>query len=133
LVCSNDTGLLLERRPDTVRGPDVFFYDEIGRYSDLEIRWPDKPPTLIVEVLSPNDRWGKVTRRLTEYLNRGTPLVWLVDPEDQTVTVYHSGQQIPQVFEGTDELTGNDVLPDFRCRVADFFYLPGEETPSAGS
>lgn len=125
-VCGNDTGLILDRDPDTVRGPDVLLYDELRRYDQLNVKWSDKPPTLVVEVLSPNDRWSKVTRRLAEYLGSGSPLVWLVDPEDQTVTVYRPGQ-LPQVFEGTDELTGDGVLPDFRCRVADFFYLPGED------
>jgi Uma2 family endonuclease len=130
-ACCNDTGLILERDPDTVRGPDVMFYDLLRRYGDLNTKWSAQPPTLVVEVLSPNDRWSKVSRRIAQYLSRGSALVWIVDPEDQSVTVYRAGE-LPQVFEGTDELTGNNVLPDFRCRVADFFYLPGEEeTPAA--
>src|SRR5436309_6980174 len=28
-VCSNDAGVIWERGPDTVKGPDVFLYDEI--------------------------------------------------------------------------------------------------------
>jgi Uma2 family endonuclease len=79
-------------------------------------------------VLSPNDKWAKVTRRITEFLRRGIAVVWLVDPEGQSVTVYRLNQ-LPQVFEGADELAGEPELPEFRCRVADFFYLPGEETP----
>jgi Uma2 family endonuclease len=53
-------------------------------------------------------------------------LVWLVDPEGRTVTVYRNGQ-LPQVLEGEDELACEEMLPGFRCRTADFFYLPGEE------
>jgi len=126
---SNDTGIILEQHPDTVRGPDVMFFDELRRFHELNPKWSDRPPVLVVEVLLPNDQWGKVTRRIAQYLGRGVPLVWLVDPEGLSVTVYRSGQ-LPQVFEGTDELTGGDVLPDFRCRVAEFFALPGEETPA---
>src|SRR5436190_5449178 len=84
------------------------------------------PISLVVEVLSPNDRWGKVTRRITQFLGRGVALVWLVDPEGRSVTVYRPNQ-LPQVFEGDDELVGDPELSEFRCRVADFFYLPGEE------
>jgi Uma2 family endonuclease len=125
-ACGNDTGLLLERDPDTVRGPDVVLYDQARRYDDLSPRYSDRLATLAVEVLSPNDRWAKVTRRISEFLGRGIAVVWLVDPEGQSVTVYRLNQ-LPQVFEGADELTGEPELPGFRCRVADFFFLPGEE------
>jgi Uma2 family endonuclease len=125
-ACGNDIGLILERDPDTVRGPDVFLYDQARRYDDLSPRYSDRLPTLAVEVLSPNDQWAKMTRRITEFLRRGIAVIWLVDPEGQSVTVYRPNQ-FPQVFEGTDELTGEPELPEFRCRVADFFYLPGEE------
>jgi Uma2 family endonuclease len=124
-ACGNDTGLILERDPDTVRSPDLVYYDEVRRYDDLKPGYLNRPPTLAVEVLSPNDRWGKVTRRLTQFLGQGVALVWLVDPEGRSVTVYRPNQ-LPQVFEGEDELTGDPELPGFRCRVADLFYLPGE-------
>ncbi len=125
-ACSNDTGILLERDPDTVRGPDVFLYSELKRYDALNPRYSDNPPTLAVEVLSPNDKWGKVTRRITKFLERGIVVIWLVDPEGRSVTIYRLNQ-LPQVFEGSDELAGDPELPGFRCRVADFFYRPGEE------
>jgi Uma2 family endonuclease len=131
-VCGNNTGLILERDPDTVRGPDVMLYSQVRRYDDLRPRYPDEPPTLVAEVLSPTDRWGTMTRRVTQFLQRGVALVWLVDPEGRTVTVYRAGQ-LPQVLEGADELVCEDVLPGFRCRIAELFYLPGEESapPSA--
>jgi Uma2 family endonuclease len=124
-ACGNDTGLILERAPDTVRGPDVVLYDQVRRYDDLNPRYSDQPPTLAVEVLSPNDKYNKVTRRIAQFLGRGISVVWLVDPDERSVAV-HRLNQLPQVFEGTDELTGDPELPGFRCRVADFFYLPGE-------
>jgi Uma2 family endonuclease len=127
-VCSNDTGLIVERDPDTVRGPDVVLYDEARRYDELETRYPDRLPKLAVEVLSPNDQWGKVTRRINLFLTRGILLVWLVDPAGRTVTVYRPNQ-LAQVVEEDEELGGGEVLPDFRCRVADLFFLPGEGPP----
>src|SRR5262245_33038283 len=33
-ACSNDTGLILGRNPDTVRGPDVMLYDQARRYDE---------------------------------------------------------------------------------------------------
>ncbi len=124
-VCSNDTDLILERDPDTVRGPDVVLYGDVRRYDDLDTKYPDRSPALAIEVLSPNDQWGKVTQRITLFLTHGIPLVWLVDPVGRTVTVYRPNQ-LPQVIEEDEELTGGDVLPEFRCRVAELFFLPGE-------
>src|SRR5262245_26699624 len=121
--CCNDTGVIVERGPDTVRGPDVAFFDETRRFEDLNPKFTERVPCLVVEVLSPEDRFSKVQRRLAQFLRRGTPLVWVVDPEDRTVTVYRPGE-LPQVLEENEELTGNGVLADLRCRVADFYYMP---------
>jgi Uma2 family endonuclease len=134
-VLGNDTGVILERDPDTVRGPDIVLYDQVRRYDDLSARYCEQPPTLAVEVLSPSDRWGKVMRRIDQFLRQGIAVVWVVDPDSRSVTV-HRPNQLPQVFEGEDELTGDPEMPGFRCRVADLFYMPGEEVspvqPSQG-
>jgi Uma2 family endonuclease len=124
-VCSNDTGVVVENDPDTVRGPDVMFYEDAERYEDLEKQFGKSPPRLAVEVLSPNDRIGKVNRRVKEQLDFGAGLVWVVDPESRNVTVYPAGKEC-SVFEEAEEITGENVLPDFRCKVAEFFALPGQ-------
>jgi hypothetical protein len=59
-------------------------------------------------------------------LTWGAALVWLIDPEDRTVTVYRR-DRAHRVLKAEDELTGEDILPALRCRVADFFYMPGAE------
>jgi Uma2 family endonuclease len=128
-LLGNDTGVLLERDPDTVRGPDVVLYDQARRYEELSAGYCEQPPTLAVAVLSPNYRWGKVSQRITQFLAQGVAVVWVVDPEGQSLTVSRANQ-LPQVFEGDDELTGEPEMPGFRCRVAGVFYLPGEETPT---
>ena len=63
---------------------------------------------------------------------RGVALVWLADPEDRSVTI-HRPNEFPKVLDETDELTGDGVLPDFRCRVADLFTLPGPSAPPVQS
>jgi Uma2 family endonuclease len=124
-VCSNDTGVVVEHDPDTVRGPDVLLFEDAEHYEQVELKYGEQPALLAVEVLSPNDSMGKVNRRIREQLRFGTRLVWLLDPEARNVTVYRPGQEHYLVEEG-EELTGDDVLPDFRCRVAEFFNLPGQ-------
>jgi Uma2 family endonuclease len=123
-VIGNDAGLVVEEKPDTVRGPDLMLFSETRSMEQLNPGFSRKIPQLIVEVLSPSDRAGRVQVRIEQYLARGVSLVWLVDPEDRTVTVYRPGE-LTQLVEEEDELTGNGVLPDFSLKVADLFRLPG--------
>src|SRR5262249_34741417 len=81
------------------------------------------PPILAVEVLSPNDTHGKVTRRLQEQFRFGTRVVWVLDPDARDVSVNYAGGGGRAVAEG--EAVAERARPDFRCRVADFFDLPG--------
>ena len=123
-ILTNDCGLIVRRGPDTVRGPDVILFLET-RTPDEAARGPvDRVPPLVVEVFSPSDRPGKLNRRIDQYHRRGVPLVWVVYPEERTVNVCRPNE-FPRVLDETDELTGNGVLPDFSCRVADLFSLPG--------
>jgi len=127
---SNDSGVILERDPDTVRGPDVALYDDADHYADLHPKYGEVPPLLAVEVLSPNDRADRVMQKITDYLRNGVALVWVADPEMRTVTVY-TPDSGPEVFEAKQTLTGGDVLPGLKCKVADFFRLPGDKTPAS--
>jgi Uma2 family endonuclease len=128
-VVGNDSGVVLEREPDTVRGPDVALYEDARKFAELHPKYGEVPPRLAVEVLSPNDKAKYVNRKITDYLGNGVDLVWLIDPEDRSVTVFRRDRGPLRVAED-GELTGDDILPDFRCRVADLFYLP-EDLPSA--
>ncbi len=123
-VVSNDAGLIVERDPDTVNGPDVFLYDQSRPFDELPFPYDEQLPALIVEVLSPSDRLGKVVKKVTRFLDRGTSLVWVIDPEARNLTLYRP-EQHPVVYEGTEEVTGFDILPDLKIRVTDFFSTPG--------
>jgi Uma2 family endonuclease len=127
-VLTNDPGIVTERDPDTVRGPDLVFFDEHRRYDELNPKWPEGVPTLAVEVVSPSDRIGKITRRVNELLRAGIRLIWLIDPEARDVTVFRKDHN-EYVVEHGQELTGDEVLPDLRCAVADFFYAAEAEKP----
>ncbi|MGL6095026.1 MAG: Uma2 family endonuclease, partial [Fimbriiglobus sp.] len=129
-VLSNDTGLVVRRAPDTVRGPDIMFFLSSRRLEDASPRHVTDVPDLVTEVFSPNDRAGRLNHRIEQYHQSGVPLVWVVYPEDLTVSVYRPGE-FPKTLDETDDLTGNGVLPDFRCRVSDFFELAAPPAPTA--
>jgi len=126
-VFTHDTGIILHRNPDTLRGPDIMLYLRPPTSDDMTATYVEDIPNLIVEVLSPDDRRSRTDRRIEQDLTRGVPLVWVVDPEDRVVTV-HRPSEIQKVLDEADELTGNGVLPEFHCRVADLFTLPGQAT-----
>jgi Uma2 family endonuclease len=123
-VCSNDTGMVVERDPDTVRGPDVSLYEDVQKYEELDLKWGETPALLTIEVLSPHDTMGKVMRRVREQLRFGVKAVLVIDPEACNLTIHRSGQE-PSILEEDQELVIEDTLPGFRCIVADFFALPG--------
>ena len=120
-VYSAEAGFVLFPDRETVRVPDVAFV-RAERMPQGEARWhfPRLAPDLVVEVLSPTDRASDVLAKVAMYQEAGVPLIWLVDPEAQTVTVLALGQE-PVNLTGADTLDGGNVLPDLRIEVAEIF------------
>jgi Uma2 family endonuclease len=120
-VLSNDSGVITERSPDTVRGADVAFYSYARLpKGPLPKRYLSVVPELIFEVLSPDDRWSKVLAKVTEYLNAGVKVVAVLDPETETLELY-SADQRPRTLEADDDLVLPEILGDFRSAVKRFF------------
>jgi Uma2 family endonuclease len=116
-----DSGLITERGPDSVRGPDVAYWSFERLPADQEpVGYPDVAADLCVEILSPNDRPGETKRKIREYFARGVRMVWVIDPEDRAVRVHRSPDEAQMPYESAT-LGGDDVLPGFTCRVADLF------------
>jgi Uma2 family endonuclease len=116
-----ETGFLIERDPDTVRGPDVAF---VRAERLRQITNPDKhipfAPDLVVEVISPTNRPDRVDEKVQEWLAAGSSAVWTVDPAAKTVTVHRPGSE-PVTLTEDEVIVGGDVLPGFACRVGLFF------------
>ena len=116
-----ESGAITERDPDSVRGPDVSFYSaERLPYGVEVIAYHELPPDLCMEVMSPSDTITGLRAKAHEYLNGGVKLVWIVDPDTCTVTIYDSEMK-SIVLEAEAILTAESVLPGFNCVVSDFF------------
>ncbi|HEY7158968.1 MAG TPA: Uma2 family endonuclease [Gemmataceae bacterium] len=120
LVCNN-SGIITERDPDTVRGADVAFYSyqRVPR-GPLPQGYLDVAPELIFEVRSPGDRWGYILTKVGEYLEAGATIVCVLDQMTERCLIYRSEGPL-QVLTAEQELTIPDVLPDFRIIVQRFF------------
>jgi len=119
-----ETGFLLARDPDTVRAPDYAFIrkDRLPAQQPEDVYWPG-PPDLAVEVVSPGDTIHEIDDKVKAWLDAGALMVWVVNPKWRSVTVYRSATDIKTLTEG-DELSGEDVVPGFRCRVGEIFGGP---------
>ena len=80
-------------------------------------------PDLAVEVISPGDLYWRVEEKVDEYLQAGTRLVWVINPPTRSVRIHRPDGSINDIGED-GELDGEDVVPGFRCRVADLFRTP---------
>lgn len=120
-VVSNDSGVVTEQDPDTVRGGDVAFYSykKVPK-GPLPEGYLPVVPDLIFEVRSPDDRWSKILTKVAEYLNAGVAVVCVLDPATQAIHVYDADQP-EQIFEAGDDLVLPKVLGDFRVQVRRFF------------
>lgn len=116
-----ESGLITERDPDTVRGPDVAYWSaQRLPLDEIPEGYPQVPADLCVEVVSPSDPHHAVHEKVLEYLDHGVRMVWVVDPESRSVTLYRSPQQV-RILREADTLSGDDVLPGFSCPVAELF------------
>jgi Uma2 family endonuclease len=112
-------------KPRQVRRADVsFIRKERYPWDQLaEDGYTTIAPDLAVEVVSPNDAVSDLVEKIGEYLRAGVKLVWIIDPVTRTVQVWR-GDKSGAWLEAEDELSGEDVVPGFRCRVAELFPVP---------
>ena len=116
-----EVGFRLASSPDTVRAPDLAFIrrDRLPA-GPLPRGFWSGPPDLAVEVLSPDDRPSDIRTKVAEYLERGVPLVVVIDPDERTVNVHRPSASAVNLGLA-DVLDLDDVVPGFRCAVRDIF------------
>ena len=109
-----DTGFLLARDPDTVRAPDIALVRQDRLSGPIPNGYLELAPDLVVEVLSHTDRPGAALAKVGDWLDAGTRLIWVIDPERGIARVYRQNGTESLVSKN-DALEGEDVLPGFRC------------------
>ncbi len=115
-----DAGVVLTTNPDTVRAPDAFFIVQNRLPQTIPATFCPIPPDLCAEVVSPDDRWSELMRKVQEYLDAGVKMVWVVVPNDRTVHVFESGQPA-RILGESGLLEGGNVLPGFSTPVRELF------------
>ena len=121
VLTASDSGVWLERDPDTVREPDVaFFSAETSPPDERVTGYAEAAPDLVVEIVSPSDRPAAVNDKALMWLRYGVRLVWVVRPEERLVDVHRDGHPAVTLDE-SGALDGLDILPGFSCPVREIF------------
>ena len=119
--------------PGRVRKPDVSFV-RYGRFPGrvLPKGWVKIRPDLAVEVVSPSEVVDELDEKLTDYRKVGVPLIWVIHLVSRTVMIYRGDGSVGRLRE-SDELSGEDIIPGFRCPVREILPRrePSPEAPSS--
>src|SRR5258708_30482513 len=109
------------------RVPDIMFYSDV-RFNTYQVAVPDwksKPvilvPYLVVEIISPTDRYSDVQGKIELYLHDGVKVIWVLDPQRSSITIYAQNSKQQITLSAEDSLDGGDIIPGFNIPVADIF------------
>ena len=75
---------------------------------------------VVVEIISPDDRYGRLTHRLEDYRRWGVPHVWLIDPKNRTASRAvrsDNGAVLEEVPSGELTVPGMPIL----VRIGELF------------
>jgi Uma2 family endonuclease len=120
VVCG-EVGFILQHDPETTVGIDAAVISAaMADANPDDTTMFDGVPSLAVEIRSPYDTEGEVAEKVDDYLDAGTPVVWVISPAFRTVTVHRPGVNAV-ALDSSDTLDGGAELPGFSCPVADLF------------
>lgn len=112
-VFDSSTGFKLPNGAD--RSPDAAWITR-SRLATLTAEQKDKflplCPDFVIELLSPTDALAATQAKMTEYLENGAQLGWLIDPEVRQIHMYRPSKAIV-VLENVAEITADPELPGF--------------------
>ena len=115
-----EVGIYVRRDPDTVRAADLLYISHERLAGRTPAGYLDVAPELVVEILSPDDRWDDVMEKLAEYFAAGVDRVWVVAPKLRSVFAYRSLTESRQLGE-EDILSDEEILPGFSLPVGQLF------------
>ena len=123
VVVGAETGFRLSRNPDTVLGPDAAVVrPERLPSPEVQSGYLELAPDLVVEIVSPSDRWTTVSEKVDSYLAAGVSLVWVVEPKARAVRVYTSEAAERRMRADHDDvLEAEPVLSGFGLPLTELF------------
>ena len=113
-IFGQDTGFRIRSDPDTVLAPDLAFV-AADRAAQIPRRgYPELAPDLVAEILAPDDRPGELLAKVADWLDVGTRIVWVIDPQRFEARVHRQDGSL-SLIDRESSLEGDDLLPGFTC------------------
>ena len=97
--------------------PDLVYVARERLTADLYLH---AAPDLAIEIISAGQNMARLLDKVQFYLLNGVRLVWVIDPDAETIAVLKPGQEGRTLTAG-DVLDGGDVLPGFSVAVDEIF------------
>ena len=119
-VLAGEVGIYTRRNPDRVRGADIVFVSKKRSSEKPPKGFLEMAPNLVIEIVSPSDRWIDIRQKIEEYLAIGIECVWIVNPGNRSILSYHSPTTIQKFVDG-DTLKGEGELQGFELNVTSIF------------
>jgi Uma2 family endonuclease len=69
-------------------------------------------PDFVIELRSKTDSLKSLQDKMKEYIENGTRLGWLINPQDKQVEIYRQGKEV-EILDYPQTLSGEDVLLGF--------------------
>jgi Uma2 family endonuclease len=77
-------------------------------------------PDIVVEIVSPEQSLYELIDKVGWCVQNGAQIGWLIDPDDGEILEFTPGA-VPRRLPPNGTLDGREVLPGFRCPVAEVF------------
>lgn len=125
-----ETPFILRDEPDWVKGsytPDLAVYvaHRWDTYTADVPDWKEKPvvlvPDLVVEIVSPNDRYTEINDKVDNYLLDGVQSVWVIDPQRRKVVISRADSELQTTLRETGTLTDATLLPGLNIPIRSLF------------
>jgi len=106
------------------RSPDAFWILKDRYYAlskeEREERFARIVPDFVIELRSKSDNLRKLQSKMSEYIENGVRLGWLIDPYERRVHIYRADQSV-EVLENPQKVSGEDVLSSFELDLMEIW------------
>ena len=118
--------VLTRHGKDWVSVPDLLYIsNERLTLDEFEDGPCPVPPELVIEIISPDQTFGEMAEKATDYLSAGVLRVWVVDPKAKSITVF-ALDTTPLTYRGNRALT-DSLLPSLKLTAQQVFQYAGLE------
>jgi len=109
----SSTGFILPN--GAMRSPDASWVKRerlANLTSEQKQRFLPLCPDFVIELRSPSDPLAPIEAKMREYIENGSRLGWLLDPEERRAHIYRPDEQT-RVLDKPERISGDPVLPGF--------------------